>query len=70
MRAKEISFNATMKTDYDATVGNVNIISQDIGRVHLNMITNAFYAVSEKKKSGLENYEPTISLSTQTKMTM
>jgi two-component system NtrC family sensor kinase len=67
MRAKEISFNATMKTDYDASIGLVPVISQDIGRVILNLITNAFYAVNEKKKSGLENYEPTVSLTTQRK---
>ena len=50
LRAKDKSFNATMKTDYDETIGNINIIPQDIGRVILNLITNAFYAVTEKKK--------------------
>ena len=50
LRAKDNSFNATMKTDYDETIGNINIIPQDIGRVILNLITNAFYAVTEKKK--------------------
>ena len=65
LRAKDKSFNATLKTDYDETVGNINIIPQDIGRVILNLITNAFYAVDEKKKSGIENYEPTVSVSTK-----
>jgi signal transduction histidine kinase len=46
LRAKDNSFNATMKTDYDETIGNINIIPQDIGRVILNLITNAFYAAS------------------------
>ena len=46
LRAKDKSFNATMKTDYDETIGMVNVIPQDIGRVILNLITNAFYAVS------------------------
>ena len=46
LRAKDKSFNATMKTDYDETIGNINIIPQDIGRVILNLITNAFYAAS------------------------
>ena len=65
LRAKDKSFNATMKTDYDESIGNINIIPQDIGRVILNLITNAFYVVDEKKKSGLENYEPTVSVSTK-----
>jgi len=72
LRAKDKSFNATMKTNFDeslsadeAGIGNINIIPQDIGRVILNLITNAFYAVNEKKKSGIEGYEPTVSLSTK-----
>ncbi len=62
--AKDKSFNATLKTDFDSSIGNINIIPQDIGRVVLNLINNAFYAVDEKKKSGIENYEPTVSVST------
>ncbi len=64
LRAKDKSFNATMKTDFDESIGNINIIPQDIGRVILNLITNAFYVVDEKKKSGIENYEPTVTVST------
>ncbi len=65
LRAKDKSFNATMRTDFDEAIGNINIIPQDIGRVILNLITNAFYAVDEKKKSGMENYEPTVSIYTK-----
>ena len=65
LRAKDKSFNTTIKTDFDKTIRNINIIPQDIGRVILNLITNAFYAVDEKKKSGIENYEPTVSVSTK-----
>jgi two-component system, NtrC family, sensor kinase len=65
LRAKDKSFNATMKTDFDDSIGNINIFPQDIGRVILNLITNAFYVVDEKKKSGAENYEPTVSVSTK-----
>jgi signal transduction histidine kinase/ligand-binding sensor domain-containing protein len=65
LRAKDKSFNAAMKTDFDESIGNINIISQDIGRVVLNLLTNAFYVVDEKKKSGTENYEPTVSISTK-----
>ena len=40
-----------MKTDFDNSIGKINIIPQDIGRVILNLINNAFYAVSEKQKT-------------------
>jgi two-component system, NtrC family, sensor kinase len=65
LRAKDKTFNAILKIDFDETIGNINIIPQDIGRVILNLITNAFYAVDEKNKSGIENYEPTVSVNTK-----
>jgi len=55
-----------MKTDFDESIGNISIIPQDIGRVILNLINNAFYAVDEKMKSGIENYEPIVTVSTKT----
>jgi len=64
LRAKDKSFNATMKTDYDATIGNINIIPQDIGRVILNLISNAFYVVNEKSKQNIAGYEPTVTITT------
>jgi signal transduction histidine kinase len=73
LRAKDKSFNATLITDFDKTIDKVSVIPQDIGRVILNLITNAFYAcnernrnmVDEKTKSGVENYEPTVTVSTK-----
>jgi signal transduction histidine kinase len=65
LRAKDKSFNAALKTDYDENIGLIKIISQDIGRVILNLITNAFYAVMEKKKLQPEGYEPTVTVSTK-----
>ncbi len=65
LRAKDKSFNASMKTDFDESIGNINIIPQDIGRVILNLITNAFYAVTEKKLQQPLGYEPTVSVSTK-----
>jgi signal transduction histidine kinase len=65
MRAKDKSFNAAIKTDYDESIGLIKIISQDVGRVILNLITNAFYAVTEKKKSHPEGYEPTVTVRTK-----
>jgi len=65
LRAKDKSFNANIKTDFDESIGSINIVPQDMGRVILNLITNAFYVVSEKKKSGSEKFEPTVSISTK-----
>ncbi len=65
LRAKEKDFNATMKTDFDSTIGRINIIPQDIGRVLLNLYNNAFYAVSEKLKQQPNGYESLISVSTK-----
>jgi signal transduction histidine kinase len=65
LRAKEKLFNASMTTNYDKVMGNINIIPQDIGRVLLNLCNNAFYAVAEKKKQLHEGYEPTVSVSTK-----
>ena len=64
LRAKDKSFNATMHTDFNQSIGMVNIIPQDIGRVILNLITNAFYVVNEKKKNEVANYEPTVTINT------
>jgi len=64
-RAKDKSFNATMKTNFDENIGKINVITQDIGRVILNLITNAFYAVAEKKKQQPDSYEPTVSVITK-----
>jgi len=72
LRAKNKSFNATMETNYDESIGKINVIPQDIGRVILNLITNAFYAVNEKKLQTPEarlpdgqGYEPTVTVSTK-----
>lgn len=54
-----------MRTDFDTSLPKINLVSQDIGRVVLNLINNAFYAVNEKKKSGIEDYNPTVNVSTK-----
>ena len=65
LRTKDKSFNATLKNDFDESIGNINIIPQDIGRVLLNLYNNAFYAVNEKKKLNIDGYEPTVSVTTK-----
>ena len=72
LRAKDKSFNAEMKTDFDETLEKINIIPQDIGRVLLNLFNNAFYAASlpspEKIGTGIggfKEHEPSICVSTK-----
>jgi len=55
LRAKDKSFNANFKTEFDASLPKIMITPQDIGRVMLNLITNAFYAVNERVKKDLED---------------
>ena len=71
LRAKDKSFNAKFETDFDNSIGKINIVPQEIGRVILNLINNAFYAVTEKArtaprppKEGVE-YEPTVIITTK-----
>ena len=64
-RAKDNSFNATIKTDLDNAVRKINIIPQDIGRVLLNLYNNAFYTVGERRKTEGADFEPTVSLTTK-----
>ena len=65
LRAKDKSFNADFKTEFDETLPKINVIPQDIGRVLLNLINNAFYAVSQKAEAGSEGYKPTVTVSTK-----
>jgi two-component system NtrC family sensor kinase len=67
LRARDKSFNASLQSEYDASIGMINIVPSDIGRVIMNLFTNAFYAVNEKQKLIAENeasFEPTVSIIT------
>jgi signal transduction histidine kinase len=64
-RARDKSFNATLKTHFDTSLGKINIVPQEIGRVLLNLFNNAFYAVHEQMKKLGEGFEPTITVSTR-----
>jgi two-component system, NtrC family, sensor kinase len=69
LRAKDKSFNADFKTHFDETIGKINVVPQEIGRVLLNLYNNAFYAISEKQNTEMANgnrtYKPTVIVSTQ-----
>ena len=70
LRAKDKSFNAVpiaigIKTDFDGSIGKINVVPQEIARVLLNLINNAFYAVNEKQKQNIRGYEPTVTVKTK-----
>ncbi len=73
LRAKDKNFNAEMKTDFDESIGKINIVGQDIGRVLLNLYNNAFYACAERSRNTVNQqksknsilYEPTVWVSTK-----
>ncbi|MEO7141459.1 MAG: ATP-binding protein, partial [Ferruginibacter sp.] len=72
LRAKDKNFNADFKTDFDESIGKINIVPQDIGRVLLNLYNNAFYATNEKNKTagedlptGQAGYKPLVSIETK-----
>jgi signal transduction histidine kinase len=63
-RAKEKFFNAKFETDFDKRIEKINVVPEDIGRVLLNLINNAFYAVNEKRKLKDAGYEAAIKMTT------
>ncbi|MEQ8971029.1 MAG: AAA family ATPase [Coleofasciculus sp. C1-SOL-03] len=65
MRAKDSSFNITIETHYDSTIGQINIVPQNISRVFLNVINNACYAAHDKKKAVDTDFTPTLSVTTK-----
>jgi signal transduction histidine kinase len=65
LRAKDKSFNANFKTEFDPELPKINVIPQDISRVLLNLINNAFYAVAEKAQQNENNYKPEVVVSTK-----
>jgi len=64
-RAKDKTFSANLETHFDPAIGNIYVVSKDIGRVLLNLYNNAFYTVSEKKKFTEQGFVPAISVSTR-----
>lgn len=65
LRAKDKLFNADLQTIFDPTIGHVNLIPQEIGRVMLNLINNALYAVNERSKRGETGYKPIVRVITE-----
>ena len=65
LRAKDKNFSANYTSSFDESIGKVKVVPEDIGRVLLNLLNNAFYAVNEKKKKLNGSFEPTVSVSTK-----
>ena len=65
LRAKDRTFNAKYETAFDENLPKINVVPQDVGRVILNLINNAFQAVDQRSKMGEEGYEPQIQVSTE-----
>ena len=65
LRAKDKDFNASMQTNYDESIGKIEVVPQDIGRVLLNLYNNAFYAVNERKKELKGLFKPTVEVTTK-----
>ena len=65
LRAKDKSFNAKFETHFDNNIGKINIVPQEMGRVILNLINNAFYAVSEKQRQNIPGYGATVTVATK-----
>jgi signal transduction histidine kinase/ligand-binding sensor domain-containing protein len=65
LRAKDKSFNAGMETDFDESLPQIDVVPQEIGRVLLNLLTNAFHAVNEKTSQAPEGYQPKVTVKTK-----
>ena len=62
MRAENTDFNVTMAEDFDASIGMIEVVPQDISRAFLNILTNACQAIDEKRQSATGDYEPELSI--------
>ena len=65
LRAKDKSFIARFETSFDPTVGKINTVQQEIGRVILNLVNNAFYSINEKRQRSAPDFEGLVSVSTK-----
>ena len=71
-KAKDKAFSAKVETDFDKSlfadetgIGKINVVPQEIGKVILNLLNNAFYAVNERAKLNEAGYQPAVSVSTR-----
>ncbi|HEX8507348.1 MAG TPA: histidine kinase dimerization/phospho-acceptor domain-containing protein, partial [Hymenobacter sp.] len=65
LRANDKSFNAALRTDFAPELAPVNMVGADVGRVLLNLFSNAFYAVRQRQQAGEPGYQPTVGVTTE-----
>ncbi|AYA36014.1 hypothetical protein D3Y59_02450 [Hymenobacter oligotrophus] len=65
VQTQDPDFRATLTTDFDASLGEVHAVPQDLGRVLLNLLTNAFFAVRKRQHASLNGYQPEVRISTR-----
>jgi len=65
IRAKDKSFSAKFETELDPSLPLVHVLRQDMGRVLLNLVNNAFYAINERKKKEEKDYQPIVIVRTK-----
>jgi len=66
VRAQDPDFQLDIQKEFDPNMGEVNVVPQDLGRVFLNIVTNACYAVDERRRTGDDaDYSPTLKITTQ-----
>ena len=64
LRAKDKSFNAALNTAFAPGLPQVEVVGPDLGRVLLNLFSNAFYAVRQRQLQGEAGYAPTVAVHT------
>ena len=64
IKAKDKTFTCKLETYFDSSIGKVSLMPQEIGRVLLNLFSNAFYAVRERQQQGEPSYQPTVMITT------
>lgn len=65
LRAKDKAFNVILKTDFNNSIGKIEVVPQEIGRVLLNLFNNAFYATQQKRSQLNGQYQPEVQVSTK-----
>jgi len=64
-RVEDPTFNINMQMKFDDSIGEIEILPQEIGRVVINLLNNAFYAVEQKKRELGETYLPAVTITSK-----
>ncbi|WP_373515958.1 sensor histidine kinase [Persicitalea sp.] len=65
MRAKDKTYTCELATDFDANLGMIDLVSSEMGRVLLNLYSNALYAVAQRRQTAPADYQPRVSVGTR-----